>query len=410
MLVRGSAFFIASAFVLAGCTAGPRQGFTPVGDAPAVSLVSAATITEQLLHNFTGAVNDGAAPISGLMKAGGLLYGVSGSGGRYGQGTVFSTYPDGTGFKVVYSFQGKQDGSPLAATALTNVGGTLYGTTSIGGATNNGTVFSITTSGAFRTLYSFKGGTRDGANPVTPLLNVGGTLYGTTFSGGSVRVGNNLCNGCGTMFSITKGGHEKVLYFFGSVKGDGKNPIGTLVYLDRKFYGTTETGGSGPGTVFSVTRGGKEAVLYRFKNKGDGRCNGGWCNLTKLNGTLYGTAYFGGKNHMGSVFSIAPDGTFKTLYSVSQSGKFGAFPSAPLTNVNGTLYGTMSDREFGNARNGTVFSVKTDGTFNLIYGFAGGIDSATPMSSLTLANGKLVGTTNKGGNGLVGTIYSITGI
>ncbi|HZY98133.1 MAG TPA: choice-of-anchor tandem repeat GloVer-containing protein [Candidatus Baltobacteraceae bacterium] len=361
-------------------------------------------VTENVLHSFTGAVNDGSAPISSLTKAGNLFYGVSGGGGRYGQGTVFSTYPDGTGFKVVYSFQGKQDGMPSTATALTNVGGTLYGTTAAGGAANNGTVFSVTTAGTFKTLYGFKGGTSDGASPQSPLVNVSGTLYGTTFSGGSVRVGNNLCNSCGTLFSVTKGGKEKVLYFFGSVKGDGHHPIGTLAYLNRKFYGATESGGYGSGTIFGATAGGKETVLYTFKNKADGRCNGGYCNLTKLNGTLYGTAEFGGKKHVGSIFSITPQGTFKTLFSASRSGH--VFPSAPLLNVNGKFYGTMSDHEVGN---GSVFSITTDGTLTTIYKFGGGNDGQEPMSRLFFGNGKLYGTTNKGGGGLAGTIYSITG-
>lgn len=404
---RALAFFTASALVALAACSGARQSFTPLSNSPA-SLGSAA-VAESVVHRFTGAVNDGSAPVSGLTKAGSLLYGITGGGGRYGQGTIFSIYPDGTGFKIVYSFQGKQDGTPFAATNLTNVGGTLYGTTAGGGTTNNGTVFSITPSGTFKTLYSFRGGAADGSVPLSPLMNVRGTLYGTTNEGGSVRVGNTLCSSCGTFFSISTSGKEKVLYFFGSAKSDGHHPLGTMVYLNRKLYVATMGGGYGSGTIVSMTTAGKESVLYRFKNKNDGRCNGGFCNLTKLNGTLYGTAYFGGKNKTGSVFSLTPGGAFKTLYSVTLPGRTGAFPNAALTNVNGTLYGTMSDRELGNYRNGTVFSIKTDGTFKLVYGFAGGNDGSQPMANLTLVNGMLVGTTDKGGGIGIGTIYSITG-
>ena len=48
------------------------------------------------------------------------------------------------------------------------------------GYVNCGTVFSITTDGTEKVLYSFAGGSRDGSSPVAPLLNVKGTLYGTT--------------------------------------------------------------------------------------------------------------------------------------------------------------------------------------------------------------------------------------
>jgi uncharacterized repeat protein (TIGR03803 family) len=98
-------------------------------------------------------------------------------------------------------------------------------------------------------LYRFSG--PDGAYPDVTLLNVNGTLYGTTFGGGT-----NSCDnfGCGTIFSITRSGHETVLYSF---KGgpDGANPQSGLSYVNGTFYGTTpyEGGGGGGGTVYSIT-------------------------------------------------------------------------------------------------------------------------------------------------------------
>ena len=100
------------------------------------------------------------------------------------------------GESVVYSFKGGNDGAyPYAG--LINVGGTLYGTTSAGGSANCdggcGTVFKVTPRGAKSVVYSFKGG-RDGAVPVASLISVGGTLYGTAREGG--RRGN------GTVFAV----------------------------------------------------------------------------------------------------------------------------------------------------------------------------------------------------------------
>jgi uncharacterized repeat protein (TIGR03803 family) len=307
---------------------------------------------------------------------------------------------------VLYSFQSKYKFGVLP-TSLINVGGTLYGATAYGGAKDNGTVFSITTAGAFKTLYSFQGGATGGAKPMAALTNVGGTLYGTTSSGGKGAEYSNA----GTVFSISTGGQEKVRYIFSSKKDDGGEPASPLVLVKGKLYGTTTMGGNGgingDGTIFSVTTAGKETVLYRFKYGSSGSCGFYSCYLTDLAGTLYGTASGGGKNHLGSVFSITPAGAFKTLYSASKKNKAGGVPSAPLTNAGGTLYGTMSAGPVG--KSGTVFSITTAGILTTIYTFSGGNDGANPASRLSFVGSKLFGTTAKGGSKNAGTIYSIAG-
>jgi len=76
---------------------------------------------------------------------------------------------------VVHSFQGPpNDGSSPYYAGLVDVGGTLYGTTEFGGA--NG-------------VHSFKGAPNDGSNPQAGLINVGGVLYGTTVIGGKSNNG-----------------------------------------------------------------------------------------------------------------------------------------------------------------------------------------------------------------------------
>jgi uncharacterized repeat protein (TIGR03803 family) len=362
--------------------------------------------TGTVLHSFAGGTADGSLPVSGLTKAGDVLYGTTSKGGSTDGGTIYSISPDGTGFALLHSFKGAVDGKGSTA-GLLNVNGTLYGTNPEGGASGNGTVFSITPAGAFKTLYSFKGGSADGARPRARLTNVGGTLYGTTQSGGNA----GSCSTCGTVFSISTSGKEKVLYSFGSKKtDDGIGPESALVNVSGKLYGTTTNGGNGGvfghGTIFSVTTGGTETVLYKFKNAADGSCSSG-CYLTKLGGTLYGTAYSGGKNKIGSVFSITPGGVFKTLYSVPTGGKAAGQPRAALTDAAGTLYGTMSIGP--SAKSGTVFSITTDGKLKVIHTFAGGSDGATPWASLILVDAKLFGTTSRGGSQSFGTIYSIMG-
>ena len=96
---------------------------------------------------------------------------------------------------------------------MISVNGTLFGTTAWGGnrATNlgDGTVFSISANGSETVLHRFTG--TDGANPNAGLIDVNGTLYGTTTSGGT--------NNDGTVFSISASGTEKVLHSFGGSDG-----------------------------------------------------------------------------------------------------------------------------------------------------------------------------------------------
>jgi uncharacterized repeat protein (TIGR03803 family) len=98
-------------------------------------------------------------------------------------------------------------------------------------------------------LHSFGNGT-DGSKPSAGLIDVQGTLYGTTRSGG----GSPSCtSGCGTVFSVTTGGTENVLHSFGDGT-DGAQPFAGLVDVKGTLYGTTAQGGTyGYGTVFALT-------------------------------------------------------------------------------------------------------------------------------------------------------------
>jgi uncharacterized repeat protein (TIGR03803 family) len=149
------------------------------------------------LDSLTATNTDGAFPSSGLVLSNGLLYGTALAGGTGGKGVIFSVGTNGFGFAVLHNFStadpltgtnsdGASPGAPLALS-----GGYLYGTASAGGASANGTVFSVSTNGTqFQTIHAFTamdpstGTNRDGALPVAGLLPVGNSLYGTTFSGG----------------------------------------------------------------------------------------------------------------------------------------------------------------------------------------------------------------------------------
>jgi uncharacterized repeat protein (TIGR03803 family) len=116
---------------------------------------------------------------------------------------------------VLYRFKGKPDGSFAGTGVAKDATGTLYGTTTYGGAQGNGIVYKVTPTGKETVLYSFAG--PDGANPFTGVvLDKAGNIYGTTNSGGA--------NNHGTVFKLTPTGKETVLFSFNNVGTDGYTP------------------------------------------------------------------------------------------------------------------------------------------------------------------------------------------
>lgn len=338
---------------------------------------------------------DGAQPYAGLTYAKGTLYGTTYSGGSGGTGVVFKITTGGSEH-ALYSFKGGSDAADPWA-SLIDVSGTLYGTAVFGGASNSGAVFKVTTAGAEKVLHSFKGNP-DGSQPEAPLIDVGGTLYGTTDGGGGV-------GRFGTVYKITTSGSEKVLYAFKGGSKDGADPAAGLVDVKGTLYGTTSSGGpSAAGTVFKVTTSGAEKVLHIFKGA-DGQTP--ISSLVNIGGTLYGTTSSGGANGAGTVFKITTSGTEKAIYSF-KGGSDGATPThTGLTDVNGVLYGVTNAG--GTTGNGTVFKVTTSGKETVLYSFLGGTDGAQPTGLLALANNVLYGTTFAGGGSAAsGTVYSIS--
>jgi uncharacterized repeat protein (TIGR03803 family) len=208
------------------------------------------------LHSFGATHTDGALVYAGLLHVGTYLYGTTNGGGVSNLGTVFKIKPNGTGYHVMHRFSGGADGALPDGNLIVYMG-VLYGTTSQGGAANAGTVFKITTGGVENVVYDF-GVAPDGAYPYGALINLSGTYYGTTESGGS--------SGFGTIFSVTSGGSETVLHSFTGAPGDGRVAASTLHQVGTALYGTTLYGGANDlGTVFKfATPSGPETPIYSF--------------------------------------------------------------------------------------------------------------------------------------------------
>lgn len=404
--------FIAAA-LLSACGA-PRQGpsdMPPVGAPGAMQQASASApahkINYEILYRFKGKA-DGHNPEASLVNVGGTLYGTTEFGGAFceiGCGTVFSVTTGGSE-EVIYSFGGGAGEFPRAA--LIDVGGTLYGTAVNGGAGGgHGTVFSITPGGTVNVLHAFTGG-RDGRHPEASVIDVGGTLYGTTEYGGGGKCRGSESS-CGTVYSVTLDGAEKVLHRFGRGT-DGGHPVAPLIKVKHLLYGTTEDGGAyGAGTVFTITPGGTEKVLYSFGSVPNDAADP-HDGLVEFNGTLYGTTFRGGlyscdSSSCGTVFSITPSGVEKVLHSFG-SGSDGIFPRGSLIHFKGALYGTTSSG--GAHGDGTIFSMTPSGTEKVVYSF-GSVpnDGVFPDAGLINVGGTLYGTTSSGGKH-DGTVFAIT--
>ena len=358
----------------------------------------ASSANYKVVYRF-GKASDGSFPRASLTDVGGTLYGTTSAGGSgpcnvYGDrgcGTVYSLTMTGTE-KVVYRFSGSPDGfDPLAG--LINVGGTLYGTTRDGGSHDRGTVFSVTPAGAEKVLYSFGDNTPDGSNPIAGLTDAMGALYGTTYYGGR--------RGRGTVFRVTMSGTEKVLDDFGGRRGS--YPAAGLLDVGHALYGATSAGHCGAefggGAFFRITPSGNKKVLACFGlSAAEPKAS-----LIDVKGTLYGTTLrgggydectTGGPRGCGTVFSLTPSGTLRVVHGF-RGGSDGRLPQASLIDVKGTLYGTTWAG--GASDEGTVFSITTGGTETILHSFTGGSDGADPVAGLIDVNGTLYGTTVEGG-------------
>jgi uncharacterized repeat protein (TIGR03803 family) len=202
-------------------------------------------------------------------------------------------------FTTVISFHGTDGGDPDGPLAQGR-DGRLYGTTTGYGANNEGTVFKANSSGAVNTLYNFctQSDCPDGYDPQALVLANDGNFYGVTTDGGA----SFACDvGCGTVFKISATGKFTTLYSFCAQTNclDGASPYGGLVQgINGNFYGTTPAGGSsGGGTVFEITAGGFRITLYNFCSK-TSACEDGAAPVGRLvqanDGNFYGTTQYGG--------------------------------------------------------------------------------------------------------------------
>ena len=368
-----------------------------------VNPASSPTVVESVSPQTLLAGNN---PKSQLVTgADGQFYGTMQLGGASNQGVVFKVTSAGV-MTPLATFYGANGAQPWAGLVLAS-DGNFYGSTSLGGANNLGTIFKMTPTGVLTTLVHLSSTT--GTTPKAPLLQAAdGNLYGTTSAGGS--------SSSGTIFKMTPSGVLTVLVNLtgtSSTAYGSSCQAGLIQASDSNLYGVTSTGGSSSsGTIFKVTTGGTFTSLASFT--GSTGTVLGSAPLAALvqasDGALYGTTSVGGTGGFGTVFKITTAGVFTNLLSFTNTtGSFlGNSPQAALVQwaTDGNLYGTTNTG--GTNSVGTIFKVTTAGVMTTLRSLSSTTDGSNPYGRLMLASdAKFYGLATNGGTLSKGTVFSI---
>ncbi len=237
-----------------------------------------------------------------------------------GRHPITAIYPGDTNFAgsgtpstptTLASFNITNGANPEAG-LVEDSSGNLFGTTAGGGASKDGTVFEVrASSGTITTLASFNG--TNGEFPAAGLVeDSSGNLFGTTSEGGASKDG--------TVFEVRAGsGTITTLASFNGTNGDGP-AAGLVEDSSGNLFGTTAAGGaSNDGTVFEVKAGsGTITTLASFNGTNGARPLAGL--VEDSSGNLFGTTLFGGASGDGTVFEVkAGSGTITTLASFNGS-------------------------------------------------------------------------------------------
>jgi|KBSMisStandDraft_5_1062788.scaffolds.fasta_scaffold54210_3 uncharacterized repeat protein (TIGR03803 family) len=310
--------------------------------------------------------------------------------------------------KVLYTFKGGADGyEPSGHLVRDGATGEFYGNTVFGGqgdcgSPGCGVVFKLASDGTETVLYTFTGGA-DGGRPEGSLIrDPAGNLYGTTQYGGDPD-----CD-CGVVFRLAADGKYKVLYTFSGP--DGGAPSAGLLRDAHTgdIYGTTLGGGKDHyGTVFKLATDGTLTQLHSFSGGNDGRYPQNSSLIKDGTGNLYGTTPSGGDPvcSCGIVFKIAPNGSESILYTFTRK-TLGEPLGGLVSDKLGNLYGTGAG--YFQKRHGMVFRLSPDNALKVLYRFARSPDAAVPVGDLLRTrSGTIYGTSYYGGAHDAGTVFQL---
>lgn len=330
--------------------------------------------------------------------ANGKLYGVTNSGGYYGFGIIYSVAKDGTEYTPLYDFNYKEGAFPSEGVTKCS-DERFYGMTRQGGNHDHGVIFSIRPDGSdFSVIHHFN--SENGRNPEGGILEGNdGKLYGVASGGGT--------HDSGVIFSVLKDGSGfKVLHNFNGT--DGKNPYAKLLEgSDGKLYGSAYSGGANNrGLLFSISKEGMEfTILHQFYRETGSNPRASLIESSE--GRLYGVTLGGGSNGLGTVLSLNKDGSNLTVLH-NFVASVGYLPLGRIIEgSDGKLYGTTTGgccyQYFG-----TIYSMSKDGMgYSILHNFSR-TDGISPGAGLFEdGSGTLYGVTRGGGSDNSGVFFSI---
>jgi len=348
-------------------------------------------------NNFTkiidfDGVDKGSVPWGSLTSANGKLFGMTSTGGKTNLGIIFELDPSSDLLSKRIDFYSSVYGCHPSG-SLTLVNEKLYGMTGSGGEFGVGTIFEWnTTTNAFTKRVDFNS-VSNGSNPMGSLAFHNGKFYGMTNGGGVYNKGiifewdpvTDLIN--------------KKIDFDGISKGSF--PVGTLVFNDGKFYGLTKSGGfyTYSGVMFEwdpVTN-----IFHKIKDfNGSETGSNPTERLCLLNDKLYGMTTNGGTFGKGVIFEGNPIYTKKIDLDATK----GSSPYGSLAIYNGKCYGITYSGGTSNMGTIFEWDPISNGITKKI-DFDGIDKGKNPFGTLTLSNGKFYGMTHFGGTNNVGVIF-----
>ena len=344
--------------------------------------------------------NTGSNPYGSLMQAdNGKLYGMTSQGGAYDYGVLFEFDPATDTFTKKLDFDGSSNGSHPYGSLMQANNGKLYGLISGGGANNYGILFEFDpNTDTYTKKLDFDG--TNGRSPFGSLMqDSNGKFYGTTTYGGAID------NGVLFEYDLVADTLIKKLDFY--LANKGVYPRGSLTQADNgKLYGLAYLGGTngGFGTIFEydpVT----DTLINKLNFDGTNGAGPQGSLVQANNGKLYGMTSQGGAYDYGVLFEFDPaTDTFTKKLDFDGVNK-GSKPYGNLLQTsNGKLYGMTS--EGGTHDYGTLFEydLSTDTyTKKIDFDYYNG---AAPLGSLIQASsGKLYGMAEFGGANDDGVLF-----
>lgn len=345
------------------------------------------------IHLFDGI--DGFRSFSELIELDGFLFGSTYNGGADGSGVLFKLNPTTLEYTLLHEFSGS-DGNEVFNSLETD-GTKLYGVAKFGGDNGDGVLFEIGKDGAgFALLHHF--GISAWAPHSAPIL-VGGTLYGTTYHGGSSTWGGTIYK-----YPLPAGPLEVIHSFDSSV---GRHPTGQLIQIGDWLYGTASdlfqhsNGHYGSLYRINMTTNSFE-LLHSFNDETEGSHPYDhlfYDSSDLLIGTNMGKAFTA--ESMGTIFaySISQDSVTVLHDFEERPGTGSKMNGGLIPSMDGTqLYGVAHGSNDTNGELGTLFSMNPDGSeFSVYHRFEEVLSGNTPMRSLCKVGDSYYGVTVFGG-------------